>query len=195
MRSFILACVLLLGAAVAGAQIAPTQQSPPASPNYPGEPGTPPSFPRQQIPPDQTIPDTQTPQAPAPQQVPPEEQPNPVAASNPITVQGCLSGSDGNYSIADATGSTFQLIGSDRMLSPYVGRTVQVTGTTSSGGTSVATPPDASTRPEAQENEPMEQTPVEQQPSVSQPATQSGQSAITVSTVKEVARSCSEGPQ
>ena len=194
MRTFMLVLALLLGAALAGAQIQPTQQSPPANPQIPGEPGTPgtpPTFPRQQIPPDQTIPQAQTPEPPAAQQVPPE-QTNPVGTSTAITVQGCLSGADGNYSISDPNGATYQLVGSDRLLSSYVGHMVQVTGTTTSSRTSVSTsPPDTPVTPETEENEPM--------PSVEQPGNppQAGDHTPTlnVTSVKEVAKSCSENPR
>jgi hypothetical protein len=50
------------------------------------------------------------------------------------TIEGCLAGSVGNYSLTDKLGTTYQLTGDTAKLQAHVGHTVQVTGTTSSAG-------------------------------------------------------------
>jgi len=52
------------------------------------------------------------------------------------TVQGCLSGSNGNYSLADSSGNTYQLAGDTSKLSEHVGHTVEITGTAASSSAS-----------------------------------------------------------
>lgn len=66
-------------------------------------------------------------------------------AASGTTVQGCLGGSDGNYTLTDSSGKTWQLQGDSDKLKAHVGHTVAVTGTpasntttTSSGGSTVA---------------------------------------------------------
>lgn len=48
-----------------------------------------------------------------------------------MTVEGCLSGSVGNYSLTDKSGTTYQLTGDTARLENQVGHTIQVTGTSS----------------------------------------------------------------
>ena len=50
--------------------------------------------------------------------------------------EGCLSGSDGNYTLTDKNGNSFQLTGDTAKLSEHVGHEVKVTGTASSASTS-----------------------------------------------------------
>lgn len=183
MRSFVLTSVLLLGAAIAGAQaIPPAQQAPPNS-QIPAEPGTPattpPTFPRtQQLPPEQ-------PDAPAqkPDQVAPQN--SRVAASTPLTIEGCLEGSGGNFTLTDESRGTFQLIGAGRQLRQHVGYTVRVTGTTLNAS-GVANEPGVSAKPEQEENE----TTAEANPSPD-----NGQQTLKVSTVKMMANTCNDVPQ
>ena len=51
------------------------------------------------------------------------------------TIEGCLSGSDGNYSLTDKSGTTYQLTGDTAKLQNHVGHTIQVTGTSASDST------------------------------------------------------------
>ncbi len=57
-------------------------------------------------------------------------------AAGQTTVQGCLSGSNGNYSLTDSSGNTYQLAGDTSTLSEHVGHTVKITGTTASSSAS-----------------------------------------------------------
>ena len=63
-------------------------------------------------------------------------QTTPTSAGAETTVQGCLSGSDGNYMLTDKQGNTFQLTGDTAKLSEHVGHEVKVTGTASSASES-----------------------------------------------------------
>jgi hypothetical protein len=65
------------------------------------------------------------------------------ASSGQTTVQGCLQGSDGNYTLTDKSGTTYQLQGDTSKLSAHVGHEVQITGSTTSAST--ATSPTAGT--------------------------------------------------
>lgn len=56
------------------------------------------------------------------------------AAAGQTTVQGCLQGSNGTYTLTDKSGTTYQLQGDTSKLSAHVGHEVQVTGTTSAAG-------------------------------------------------------------
>lgn len=58
------------------------------------------------------------------------------------SVQGCLSGSDGNFMLTDKNGSTYQLTGDTAKMSEHVGHEVKVMGSTSTASSSGAgTPP------------------------------------------------------
>jgi Protein of unknown function (DUF5818) len=54
-----------------------------------------------------------------------------TAASGQTTVQGCLQSSDGNYTLTDKSGTSYQLHGDTSKLSAHVGHEVQITGSTS----------------------------------------------------------------
>lgn len=65
----------------------------------------------------------------------------PAASSNPdqINIKGCLSGSDGNYTVAeDNTGQVFKITTSSADLKPHVGQDVKLTGQKASSDSSVA---------------------------------------------------------
>ena len=52
-----------------------------------------------------------------------------------MSVEGCLSGSNGNFTITDKNGTSYQLTGDSAKLSEHVGHEVKVTGTSGSAGT------------------------------------------------------------
>jgi hypothetical protein len=65
-----------------------------------------------------------------------------TSSGSNVTVQGCLSGSDGNYMLTDKSGTAYQLTGDTTKLADHVGHEIKVTGSTSaaagtpsSGGT------------------------------------------------------------
>lgn len=59
--------------------------------------------------------------------------------SNHHKVRGCLSGSSGNYTLTDKSGTTYQLSGDTSKLAEHVGHTVEISGTPSSSGASSST--------------------------------------------------------
>jgi hypothetical protein len=54
-----------------------------------------------------------------------------MGAAEHMTVQGCLAGSDGNYTLTADNGTTYQLAGNTAELKDHVGHEVQITGKTS----------------------------------------------------------------
>jgi hypothetical protein len=63
------------------------------------------------------------------------------------SVEGCLQGSNGNYTLTADSGSVYQLTAHTSKLSEHVGHEVRITGTTSGSGTAAspsATTPGAS---------------------------------------------------
>jgi hypothetical protein len=52
------------------------------------------------------------------------------------TIQGCLSQSNGNYTLTDSSGTAYQVTGETAKLQNHVGHTIQVTGTTGSSSDS-----------------------------------------------------------
>src|SRR5215471_9317393 len=59
-------------------------------------------------------------------------------AEGQTSVQGCLSGSNGSYTLTDKNGTTYELTGDTSKLSEHVGHEVKITGTTG-GGTASST--------------------------------------------------------
>src|SRR5437764_10847331 len=56
--------------------------------------------------------------------------------SGQTTVEGCLQGSNGNYTITDNKGTMYQLSGDTSKLNDHVGHEVQITGTSSAAAAS-----------------------------------------------------------
>ena len=55
-----------------------------------------------------------------------------TSSASETTIQGCLSGSSGSYTLADkSSGNSYQLTGNTAKLSSHVGHEIQVTGTAS----------------------------------------------------------------
>jgi hypothetical protein len=56
------------------------------------------------------------------------------AESDKTSVEGCLQGSNGSFTLTDNAGTTYQLQGDTSKLSKHVGHEVQITGATSESG-------------------------------------------------------------
>jgi hypothetical protein len=56
-----------------------------------------------------------------------------TSAGGETTVEGCLSGSSGSYTLTDKNGNTYQLTGDTAKLSQHVGHEVKITGSSSAG--------------------------------------------------------------
>ena len=57
-----------------------------------------------------------------------------TGAGGQMTVEGCLSGASGNFTLTDKNGMSYQLSGDTAKLSEHVGHEVKVTGTSGSAG-------------------------------------------------------------
>jgi uncharacterized protein DUF5818 len=60
------------------------------------------------------------------------------SASGQTTVEGCLQGSNGSFTLTDNAGTTYQLQGDTAKLSKHAGHQVQITGSTSGSSASSA---------------------------------------------------------
>jgi hypothetical protein len=124
MRNLVLLSVLLLAASWAVAQtdqVSPSQSSP--SQTSPSQ-----TSPTQTTPtPDQASPSQETPVQASPSQASGDQ--TTVGTGN-TSVEGCLGGSDGNYTLTADNGTTYQLTGDTSKLSEHVGHQVKVMGTT-----------------------------------------------------------------
>ena len=98
----------------------------------------------------------------------------PANAGSQITVQGCLGGSPGNFTLLGSDGTTYQLQGNDDQLKEHVGHTVAVTGTVGAGNSSTTS---------ATPNNPS---------GASSSATTGEQRTLSVSSMQHISASCSE---
>lgn len=75
------------------------------------------------------------------QGTPPSGQPNAQASSQATaadpekSIEGCLAGSGGNFTLTDSSGKTYQLAGDTAKLGEHVGHTVRISGSEKSAGT------------------------------------------------------------
>jgi hypothetical protein len=60
------------------------------------------------------------------------------ASAGQMSVQGCLQGSGGNFTLMADSGTTYQLTGDTAKLSKHVGHQVEITGSTSGAGASAS---------------------------------------------------------
>jgi hypothetical protein len=58
------------------------------------------------------------------------------SSTDQTAIEGCLSGSDGNYTLTDKSGTTYQLTGDTAKLGNHVGHDMQLTGTSSTSSAS-----------------------------------------------------------
>lgn len=99
-------------------------------------------------------------------------QTTPSGTGGETTVQGCLSGSGGNYMLTAKSGKSFRLTGDTAKLSEHVGHEVKITGTVSSAS---AAPSAKSDRGMAGEE------------------SGSAQQSLEVSSVKHISKTCQSG--
>lgn len=63
---------------------------------------------------------------------------NAAGSAGQKTVTGCLSGSNGSYTLTDKHGMTYQLTGDTAKLSDHVGHEVKITGNSNSAGSAAS---------------------------------------------------------
>jgi hypothetical protein len=91
-----------------------------------------------------------------------------------VTVDGCLSGSEGSYLLKDkASGTTYNLTGNTSKLGAHVGHEVQITGTPSNAPSGVNSSASATSSGNA--------------------SAMAGQNSLRVSSMKHIATSCTAG--
>lgn len=85
-------------------------------------------------------PDTQNPSSTSPAAQQPAQQPDTsqTASGAAQTVEGCIGGSAGNFTLTDASGKTYQLAGDTSKLGDHVGHQVRVTGDEGAGAGAAA---------------------------------------------------------
>jgi hypothetical protein len=99
--------------------------------------------------------------------------------ANAGTIQGCLNGSDGNYTLTqDSTGTVFKLVGSADMLKQHVGHEVAVTGQMTGDSGSSASGRDQQTAPAS---------------GSADASAAGGSSTLQVSDVKMISQQCGSG--
>jgi hypothetical protein len=108
----------------------------------------------------------------AAQDYPSPSQTAPANASGEQSVQGCLGGADGNYTLMVKNGNSFRPTGDTAKLAEHIGHEVKVTGTVSSASTSPNTDTSAGT--------------------TGQSSASSG-GKIQVTSVKHIAKNCQSG--
>ena len=97
--------------------------------------------------PQSTTPDASSQQSTSPSSTSPSQQPSSSTTTQTTTTQttetssgnsieGCLSGSAGNWTLTDQSGKTYQLSGDTSKLSDHVGHQIRVTGTDNSSSAS-----------------------------------------------------------
>jgi Protein of unknown function (DUF5818) len=167
-KTFLITAILLLSAAWAVAQTSPST-------------------------PQSTTPETSSQQSTAPSSTSPSQQPatpdtsstttqttttqtTQTSSNSSTSIEGCLSGSAGNWTLTDQSGKTWQLAGDTSKLSDHVGHQVRLMGSDNSSSAS--------------------SSPSSSSPSSSAGATGAGsasgtQSTFTVNKVKMISSTCS----
>lgn len=171
-KTFLITAILLLSAAWAVAQTSPST-------------------------PQSTTPDTSSQQSTSPSSTSPSQQPDTSSTTTQTTttqttqtssnsstsIEGCLSGSAGNWTLTDQSGKTWQLAGDTSKLSDHVGHQVRLMGSDNSSSASGSSSPSSS-------------SPSSSNPSSSAGAPGAGsssgtQSTFTVNKVKMISSTCS----
>jgi hypothetical protein len=91
-----------------------------------------------------------------------------TGSGSETTVQGCLQGSSGNFTLTDKSGTTYQLAGDTSKLTEHVGHEVKIKGTTSASSSAAG----SSSTP------------------ASGAAAGGSQSTLTITEVKHVSKTC-----
>lgn len=103
------------------------------------------------------------------------------STGNQTTVQGCLSGSNGNYTLTDTSGTTYQLSGDTSKLSDHVGHKMQITGTTTQPSASASGAPGTPPNPSGSQG------------TTPSSSTGANQPTLNVTSFKHISKNCGSG--
>ena len=117
-------------------------------------------------------------------------------AGETTTIEGCLSGSAGNYTLTDKTGKTYQLQGDSSKLGDQIGHQVQINGSEGGAVASATAPSGASASASSSGTNPSSSSSASK-PSDSAPNPSGSASAavqFTVSGVTKISDTCTASP-
>jgi hypothetical protein len=108
------------------------------------------------------------------------------------TIQGCLTGTSGNYMLTDSTGMAYKVQGDDSQLSSNVNKQVEVMGTVAStASASASNSPDSSAPNSSASGDANASAGGSSSGSTGATATATASKTLTATSVKAVADSCS----
>jgi cytoskeletal protein RodZ len=113
--------------------------------------------------------------------------------SSSSTIEGCLNGSAGNYTLTDNSGKTWQLAGDTSKLSDHVGHQVRLNGSQAGGSDTSANPSSASGNAGVSGSTPGGNASGSISSGAGAGANSSGSGTFTVTKVKMISSSCSTG--
>jgi hypothetical protein len=105
-----------------------------------------------------------------------------MSSGNETSIEGCLNGSAGSYTLTSSTGSTYQLSGSTDDLSQHVNQQVRVKGTPIAVSASASTSPSGASSSSTPSSSPSSSSPS---------SSSSSQQSFTVSKVTKISDTCS----
>jgi hypothetical protein len=116
------------------------------------------------------------------------------AATGNNKIEGCLTGTSGNYMLTDATGVTYKVQGDESQLSENVNKEIEVTGTMGSkASASVTNNADSSAPGSSTSGDASASAGGASETSTGATATASAAKTLEVTSVKKVADSCGAG--
>jgi hypothetical protein len=105
-----------------------------------------------------------------------------MSSGSETSIEGCLKGSAGSYTLTSSTGSSYQLTGSTDELSQHVNQQVRLKGTPITASASASTSPSAASS---------SSTPSSSTGSSTPSSSSSSQQSFTVSRVTKISDTCS----
>jgi len=116
-----------------------------------------------------------------------------TASAGTNTVQGCLTGTSGNYMLTDATGVMYQLTGDESQLSANVNKQVEVTGTAGAKASASATNSPDTSAPGSSTSGTASEASGSTGSSTGASANANAAKTLQVTSINKVADSCSAG--
>jgi len=192
-KAYLITAILLLSAvwvvAQTGSSTSPSSQTPSSSSSSPSTQSTSPSsgYPQSSSP-SSSSPSSQTPDTSSTTTTTQTTQTSSSSSdTNAQTIEGCLAGSAGNFTLTDQSGKSYQLAGDTSKLSDHVGHQVQITGSEAAGSSSASSPSSSSS------TSPSSSASSSTGAGASGAGASSGQSTFNVKKVKMISASCPSG--